>query len=200
MEKTTAKDLDPLTELMEMKLEDRLEAVAQDLQSKTQRFYGIDAHSLASALGISDCEQPGTGENWSFIRYAQIVSAEEHAQMCSPASEVVYLIEDQVESDRFAELLTLSESLDETDDPKFDFLTEAERRILELAIAERDLESHSSNGMNCLAHISVQTNSLENLEFEAVIEDDGSCCILRSPYDKQANKFENLTNCVTDSW
>ena len=200
MGNTTAKDLDPLKQLMAMKLKDRLEAVAEDLQSKTQRYSSIDAQSLASALGISDCERPGSGEDWSFIRYAQILSVEEYAQMCSPASEVVYLIEDQVEPDRFDELLTLSEPLDETDDPKFDFLTEEERKILELAIAEKDLESYSSNGMNCLAHISVQTNSLVNLEFEAVIEDDGSSFILRTPYDKQAGKFEDLSNCVTDSW
>jgi len=184
MGKTTAKDLDPLKQLLAMKLEDRLEAVAHDLQSKTPRYSGIDAHSLASALGISDCERPGSGEDWSFIRYAQIGSVEEHAQMCSPASE----------------LLTLSESLDETDDPKFDFLTEVERKMLEQAIAEKDLESHSSNGMNCLAHIAVQTNNLVNLEFEAVIEDDGSSFILRTPYDKQGKKFEDLTSCVTDSW
>jgi len=200
MGKTTAKDLDPLKQLLAMKLEDRLEAVAHDLQSKTPRYSGIDAHSLASALGISDCERPGSGEDWSFIRYAQIGSVEEHAQMCSPASEVVYLIQDQVKPDRFAELLTLSESLDETDDPKFDFLTEVERKMLEQAIAEKDLESHSSNGMNCLAHIAVQTNNLVNLEFEAVIEDDGSSFILRTPYDKQGKKFEDLTSCVTDSW
>lgn len=200
MGKTTAKVLDPLKQLLAMKLEDRLDAVAQDLQSKTQRFSSIDAHTLASALGISDCKSPGRAEDWSYIRYAQIVSVEEHAQMCSPASEVVYLIEDQLEPDRFAELQTLSEPLDETDDPKFDFLTEAERRVLELAIAEQDLASHSSNGMNCLAHISVQTNSFVHLEFEAVIEDDGSSFILRTPYDKQARKFEDLTNCVTDSW
>ena len=200
MGKTTAKDLDPLKQLLAMKLEDRLEAVAQDLQSKTLRFSGIDAHSLANALGISDCERPGSGEDWSFIRYAQIVSVDEHAQMCSPASEVVYLIEEQVKPDRFAELVMLSEPLDETDDPKFDFLTKGERELLEQAIAEKDLERHSSNGMNCLAHISVQTDSLVNLKFEAVIEDDGSSFILRTPYDKQAGKFEDLTKCVTDSW
>lgn len=200
MKTATAKDFDPLKLLLTMNLEDRLEAVAQDLQSKTQQFSSIDAQSLASALGISDCERPGSGENWSFVRYAQIVSVEEHAQMQSPASEVVYLIEDQVEPDRFAELQTLSEPLDETDNPKFDFLTKGEREMLELAIAEKDLERHSSNGMNCLAHISVQTSGLVDLEFEAVIEDDGSSFILRTPYDKLARKFEDLTNCVTDSW
>jgi hypothetical protein len=200
MGKATAKDVDPLKQLLAMKLEDRLEAVAQDLQSKTERFSSIEARALAGALGISDCERPGSGEDWSFIRYAHIVSVEEHAQMCSPASEAVCLIEDQVKPDRFAVLLTLSEPLDETDDPKFDFLTKDEREMLEQAIAEEDLERHSSNGMNCLAHISVQTDSLVNLKFEAVIEDDGSSFILRTPYDKQAGKFEDLSNCVTDSW
>lgn len=198
--KTMPKDSDPLKQLLAMKPEDRLEAVAQDLQSKTQRYSSIDAHALAGALGISDCELPGSGEHWSFIRYAQIVSVEEHAQMSSPASEIVHLIKDQVHPDRFAELITLSGPLDETDDPNFDFLTNDEREMLEQAIAEKDLAGHSSNGMNCLAHISVQTGSLVYLEFEAVIEDDGSSFILLTPYDKQAGKFEDLTKCVTDSW
>lgn len=194
----TSKDLDPLKKLTAMTLDDRLEAIAVDLQSKEQRYCGIDAQALANALGIDDCKSPGG--DWSFTRYAQIVSVEEHARMCSPASEVVYLIQDQVEPDRFDELLTLSEHLDETDAPTFDFLTKTERKILELAIAEKDLESYASNGINCLAHISVQTNSLVNLEFEAVIEGDGSSLTLRTPYDKQLNKFENLTECLTDSW
>jgi hypothetical protein len=200
MGEATAKDLDPLKQLMAMKLEDRFEAVALDLQSKKLRFSGIDAHSLAGALGISDCEQPGSSDDWAFTRYARIVSVEEHAQMCSPASEVVYAIEDQVAPDRFAELLTLSEPLDETDDPKFDFLTKGERELLEQVIAEKDLERHSSNGMNCLAHFSIQVDARHRLVFEAVIEDDGSSFILRTPYDKQAGKFENLANCVTDRW
>lgn len=200
MAKATVKDLDSMQQLLAMKLEDRLEAVAQDLQSKTQRFSGIDAHSLASALGISDCERPGSGNDWSFIQFAKIVSVEEHAQICDPASEVVYLIKDQVEPDRLVELLTLSEPLDESDDPKFDFFTKAERKMLELAIAKENLERNSSNGMNCLAHISIQANYLINLEFEAVIEDDGSSFILRTPYDKQGKKFEDLTNCVKNCW
>lgn len=127
----TSKDLDPLKKLTAMTLDDRLEAIAVDLQSKEQRYCGIDAQALANALGIDDCKSPGG--DWSFTRYAQIVSVEEHARMCSPASEVVYLIQDQVEPDRFDELLTLSEHLDETDAPTFDFLTKTERKILELA-------------------------------------------------------------------
>lgn len=198
--KTKTKEVDPLKQLLAMKLEERLEAVAKDLQNKMHRFSGIDAHSLASALGISDCERPGTGEDWLFTTYAQIVSVEEHAQMCSPSSEVVYLIEDQVKPDRFTELITLSERLDETGDPKFDFLTKGERETLELAIAKRNLESNLSNGMNCLAHISIKVGTKHRLDFEAVIEDDGSSFILRTPYDEQSGKFQDLTNCVIDNW
>jgi len=102
MGKTSTKDSDPLEQLLAMELEDRLEAVAKDLKSKSQRYACIDAHSLASALGISDCDRPGSGEDWSFIRYAQIVSVEDHAKMSSPASELVYLIEDQVKPFRNA--------------------------------------------------------------------------------------------------
>ena len=198
MEKKSAEDTDPLEVLVAMEMEDRIEAVAQDLRSKMQRFSSIDSHALADALGIEDCRSPGS--DWSFTRYARIVSVEEHAQMFSPASEIVYLIESQVGPDRFAELLKFSEPLDDTEDPKFDFLTKSERQDLETAIAQKELEAHASNGMNCLGHISVQAGGSISLKFEAVIEDDGSSWILHTPYDKQAGKFENLSNCVTESW
>ena len=179
MSKNTARDMDPLKVLMSMKLEDRIKAVAEDLHLKSQRFFSIDANSLAHALGISDCKSPGRIGDWAFTRYAKIITVEEHAPMCSTTSEVVYLIQDQIEPKRFSELKTLSESLDDIDNPKFNFLSDEERHTLELAIAEKNLESNSSNGMNCFAHISVQTDGLENLEFEAILEDDGTSFILR---------------------
>lgn len=191
---------DPLEQLLAMELKDRLDAVVQDLHTNEKRFSSIDAHDLARALGIDDCDHPGSLQNWSFICYARIVSVEEYAGNFSPVSEIVHLIEDQVEPNRFSELLTFSAPLDGTDDPKFDFLTSDERRMLELAIAEDNLEGHCLNGMNCLAHYSINVDHENRLEFEAVVEDDGTSFILRSPYDKREGNFENLTNCVTRSW
>lgn len=69
-----------------------------------------------------------------------------------------------------------------------DFLTKQERELLEDVIMEQQLETNESNGGNCIAHYCV-SNHLVNLRFEAVIEDDGSCIDLRTPYDEREERF-----------
>lgn len=152
----------------------------------------------AGAAAVAAGQVPGNA-GLELAKYRAV--ALRHLDIVEQATERIYLIEDQVDAVRFSELVELSESLDDADEPKFDFLTDDERRKLELAIAEKDLERHSSNGTHCLAHISVETDDSQGiLEFEAVIEDDGTSFQLLTPYDKQAGKFEDLSNCVTDSW
>ena len=137
---------------------------------------------------------------WSFIRYAPIVSVEEHARCNSPASELVYLIEDAVSAERFEELLKQSEQLDDVDDLSFAFLSKGERSRLEQIIAERQLEANESNGMNCIARCSVESESGAVLDFEGDIEDDRACISLRTPYDKRAKRFTDLFRCLTSGW
>ena len=54
--------------------------------------------------------------------------------------------------------------------------------------------------MNSIAPYRVETASGHLLQFEADIEDDGSCIILRTPYDFRNGKFDNLDNCWTDEF
>jgi hypothetical protein len=189
---------DALEELMNLPVDERLEAIAKDLARKRPRFSKISAHDLAEALDVPDHLQPSG--DWSFTRYAEIVSVEEYAEFRSPASEIVYLIRDNVSESRFEELLELSAPLDDDPEPRFDFLTRTERSRLEQTIAEDQLEANSSNGMNCIAHFSVQSSSGQDLRFEATVEDDGCCIELRSPYDCKNGRFVNLDKCITDSW
>ena len=128
------------------------------------------------------------------------VSVEEHARYNSPASELVYLIEGAVTAERFQQLLKHSEPLDESDDPSFAFLTKVERSRLEDAIAEKQMEANESNGMNCIASCSVESASGAVLEFEGDVEDDGACINLRTPYDKRAKRFTDLSRCLTSGW
>jgi hypothetical protein len=153
--RTGADDASSLQTLLALSLDERREAVARDVRRRAPQFSTISAHDLADALDVPEHWRPGN--EWSFTRYAPIVSAEEHARYNSPASELVYLIEDAVSAERFQQLLKDSEPLDDADDPSFAFLTKVERSRLEDAIAEKQMEANESNGMNCIARCSVES-------------------------------------------
>ena len=186
---------DPLKELLSRPLKDRIKAVAKDVKTHKNRFAEIDAFDLAHALEVPQAEQPSG--DWSFISYAEKISCEEYAKYNSPASEIVYLIEDDVPAKRFKELVKKSSKLDEVAAPKFNFLTVHERALLEEAISQEQLENNEDNGQSCIAHYWVGKRS-DNLCFEATVEDDGSCIFLLTPYDKK--EFVDLNNCLTDDW
>jgi hypothetical protein len=184
-----------LRELLSLPEDQRGRAVSLDIRSAAPRYSGVKPHDLAEALGIDDASRPGG--DWTFIRYAKIGSIEEYAQFCTPASEHLYLLSDLVDPERFAQLLEHSDALDASDEPSFAFLTPGEREQLETAIGDKELEAHASNGMNCMARNSVQGSPGVILEFEADIEDDGTCIELRTPYDKAKGLFRDLSGCHT---
>lgn len=179
-------------------MSERRDTVARDVRRRSPRYRDIPAHDLAEALGVPQPERPCS--DWSFTWYAEIVTVEEYARGYSPASELVYLIEDSVDPKRFQRLLELSEPLDDAEAPSFSFLSKEEREALDLAIAEEQLEGSKSNGICCIARCSVNCSSGEELEFEGDIEDDGACIDLRTPYDKRAKRFRDLTRCLTTHW
>jgi len=106
---------------------ERRDAEAKDVHRRAPQFSAIPAHDLADALDVPEHWRPGS--EWSFPRYAPIVSVEGHARYNSPASELVYLIEEAVVAERFQQLLMHSEPVDESDDPSFAFLTKGERDL-----------------------------------------------------------------------
>lgn len=187
-----------LAELLALDMDSRRTAVAKDVRSRSPRYRCIPAHDLADALGIPDSRRPGS--EWSLTRYARMMTVEEYAMYNSPASEVIYMIEDSLDPERLEELIRLSEPLDDVDKPRFSFLTRSERNDIEDAIAERQLEANESNGMCCLGHCSVKSPSGAELQFEGDIEDDGHCITLRTPYDKRAKRFVDLSRCRTSHW
>ena len=187
-----------LAELLALDMDSRRTAVAKDVRSRSPRYRCIPAHDLADALGIPESRRPGS--EWSFTRYARLMTVEEYAQYNSPASEVIYMIEDSLDPERLEELIRLSEPLDDVEKPRFSFLTRSERSSIEDAIAERQLEANESNGMCCLGHCSVKSPSGAELQFEGDIEDDSHFITLRTPYDKRAKRFVDLSRCRTSYW
>jgi hypothetical protein len=152
---------------------------------------------LAKSLVL---RKPGSANRWYFTSYAVKTSIEDYAELNDPASELVYLIQDQVSAERFRALVNDSSGLDQVEKPNFHFLTPEERKLLEEAIGSKQLADNQANGMCCIAHYSVQSVSGYSLSFEADIEDDGACIDLRTPYDYRDGKFLNLNDCMTDSW
>jgi hypothetical protein len=191
---------DKLQKLLDLPIEQRIEVIVKDLVTRDDEFREIDAHDLAKALGVSDSRNPGSAQQWRFTSCGVKQNIEEYAEYNHPPSELVYLIQGKVSAQRFQALLSLSANLDDVEKPDFHFLTPGEREILEEAIGSENLRANQENGMGCIAHYSVQSNSGYALSFEADIEDDGACIYLRTPYDYRDGKFFDLRACVTDSW
>ena len=189
---------DPLSALLAMPLKKRIVAVAEDLQSGTDRFRRIEAFELADALGVPQPESPSSAE-WTFTSYAERETVEELVEKGTDSSEILGLLEPHVGARRFKSLEKAFARLEETDKPSFDFLTAKERSAVEETIAQRQLEANQSNGMNCVASYCVGRGKLA-LWFQAVIEDDGNCYELKTPYDERDGKCLDLTDCVTDGW
>jgi len=187
-----------LAKLLTLDLNGRREAVAKDVRSRSPLYRCIPAHDLAEALGIQEADRPGAG--WSFTRYAPLLTVEEFARHHSTASEVVYMLEGLVKPERFEKLQLLCARAGSVEQPSFSFLTRGERKYIEKAVAEQQLEANESNGMNCLGHCSVTSPGGIKLEFEGIIEDDGRCVTLRTPYDKRAKRFVDLSGCLTSYW
>jgi len=173
MRKKQTKSSNPLQRLLAMPPAERIEAIIKDLVTREDQFRKIEPHDLAEAIGISDAGNPGG--DWTFTQYGVKVPIEEYAELHDLASELVYLIQDKVSSERFEALLNYSSDLDDVEKPGFHFLTPEERELLEEAIGSEELRVNRDNGMCIIAHYSVQTPSGYRLSFEADIEGDGAC-------------------------
>lgn len=187
-----------LTQLLAMSLPGRISAVTQDLSSRQDRYREIEPHALAEALGVPEPRRPG-GEGWGFTAYAEIRSLEDQASEKHPPSELVHALQGKVSAARFAELEMAFAKLDQQEDITFDFLDRKERLLLEEGLARDDLEGRIMNGISSVARYCVPVAN-DNLWFEAVVEDDGACIELRTPYDRRDGKFAKLENCVTQEW
>lgn len=179
--------------LLKLSIAKRREMIANDLKKKKPEFSNIPPHDLADALGVPDSRRPINGE-WYFEWYTERISLEDYVNYNDPISVLIYEIEEMVSESRFSELILETGKLDDTSKICLDFLTKRERKLLESVIATWQLEGH----MNCVAHYKIEVASGQSLNFEAFIEDDGSCCSLLTPYDYDAGKFVNFDDCITE--
>ena len=70
-----------------------------------------------------------------------------------------------------------------------------EKNVIVEVLYEDELE-----GGNVIARTSVKGTEGNELMFEGLIEDDGDCIDLLTPYDRRDGDFVNLDKCIYDMW
>ncbi|MCP5143203.1 MAG: hypothetical protein H6978_00100 [Gammaproteobacteria bacterium] len=170
-----------LQRLQKMELNDRINTVARDLETRRDVYRGLGAEILAKLLGITDTYQLGDG--WSFWQERETMSISEYLRNYFPSSEVVYLIERKVPRERFEQLVALTEKWDDQSSPDISILTQQEQALLEQAISDQLTEGSYNNGLGGRATYTVTPMEGPTLEFVVFVEDDGTGGTLWSPYD-----------------
>lgn len=172
--------LQALQALLAMTLPERIAAVIADLESRTDRFACVEAHELAEALGIEDAWAPGG--DWSFERRADDLSLEEYAQRHSTASEMLdWLSPTEL---RAKTLAKRAAEFDAGDLEDFGFLSREERATIKRAIDRLLLDWNWGNGRECYATFALGGEDIKApMYFEGLMEDDGVCHSLRTPYE-----------------
>jgi hypothetical protein len=173
-----------MNELKSLPLVERIKCVADDIDSRNDRFPPQPAHELAELLHVPCPEQPDG--NWEFTSYVERCSAEE---ILDSGAGVEPLKEISTQ-DRYECLCSALDS-GELD---CSLLTPEERNCIEGADMERRL--HNLDTPTVIAHFTVPTPDGRELGFEGLIEDDGTCIDLLGPYDDREGRFRDLSDCL----
>lgn len=187
-----------LEKLLSMSLPERIAAVEDDVSSRRDEYASIAPHDLADALGVQQPERPADG--WGFATYAEVQSVEEQADQKGSSEGFLDLLKGKVSVACYNDLGSKFAEIEESQKWDFSFLNKKERKIIEQALAKKDVEQNQSNGMNCIASYTVEGGNGEVLEFEGLIEDDGVCGDLKTPYDEREGRFHDFSNCVIADW
>ena len=186
--KTRAAIPDPLDTLLVMPLRERIAAVASDVKSGDDRFFGIDAFDLADALEVPEPEQPSS-DDWTFKPYyADCLTLEEYFEN-SGETEILDMLLGWADEVRAAVLKDAFARLDQDiSRPSFNFLTIGERAYVDARILELTLKANEDDGLYRLATYTVKDGWIE-LNFEAEVNQAGVTVHLRTPYDQRDGLF-----------
>ena len=178
-----------LQKLQDMPLADRIAAVAADVDSKQNEFRSIDAEELASLLGIEDVAHPG--DDWNFGWFILRVPVDDILDQWDEET-IVELLQSQLTLERYKELCSKIDLQQEDNAKVLEFLTEDEKRKIEEHYMEWQAEHPDS--ACCSADISIEAPHGKTLTFQALIEDDGACIELKTPYDERDGKFTDYSD------
>jgi len=167
---------------LDLHLPERIAAEEADVLTKADTFRLITTHDLAEALEVPNPWIPSSGF-WTFAKSVETPSVEQAlADGLLSAEEVGETLDRRELSDERFEILSRKVGeLDERRRKTTRFLTPDERALLDNEIFGKCAESEGH--CTVLADYTVKTATGDGLSFEGVIEDDGSCIDLSTPYD-----------------
>jgi hypothetical protein len=187
-----------LSKLRKMPLAERIAAVAADLKSKRDEYRTIDAHELASLLGIDDAYRPGAADHWRMVGFVPRLTVREILLQWN-----IEFIPDLLQShvaakrcDEIAEKIEMLHQKGKLERGSLNFLTKAEKRNIENLYMKKEMKSNGPTRV--LAFYTVKAPHRQKLTFEALIEDDGACVDLKTPYDKRDGKFTDYSYCLIE--
>ncbi len=181
-----------IADLRALEVQDRINTVYKDIQSRKDLYREIEPHLLAELLGIYDADNPGS--DWLKMKIAERQIIE---RAISDNPENFLLIErlvDKVSPDRQKILENLLETFEDTNTGNLSLLLPEEVEILE-RFKQEDVLYYS---VNVIAQFSIKTENGSIMKFEGFIEDDGACIHLLTPYDERDGRFFNLTDCLIE--
>jgi hypothetical protein len=185
-------------DLAKRSLEDRIEAVLEDVKSGADVYRAIPPHQLAELLGINDADEPGGEDGWSFIKYIPREPLADYLERVQCGSEIFDCLKGKVGERRLATIKKLGDEFDKTGKFDLSLLLKKEVYMIEEAIQAHELDQ--LGGGTVIAQRYIKGSHGRWLRFEAFIEDDGRCVDLKTPYDKRDGNFTDLTDCMTEEY
>ncbi len=193
-------------ELLELSLNEIIEALALDLESGSDRYRCLTPHVLASLLEVDAYQPDGT---WSGVRFVPRLSvAELMDEKGSEPEFLVEFLEKRVNDERY-KVLEKNFSFSNgkafgspgRDDKAIQAEFLAELKDEESAIIETEIQKKEFNdlsGGTSLCRYSVTSKGGYEIQFEGFVECDGSCIELSGPYDIRDDGLSDFTDCLTD--
>lgn len=155
-------------------VQERIDRVADDLQSGQRRYRFIETETLATLLEL-DLHDPG---GWARTFLARPAKLEESGS-AHPCAGNLGLLEGRIPDERFALLSAEAELIQATEAGPDLRLTPAEREQLQEAYAE----AHPRGSEVTLARTALRSRSGFDLEFEVAIGAGGEVFQAWSPYE-----------------
>ena len=194
----------PLDVLLSKPLDDRIEAIWQDVSSRKDIFREIDFFDLVDALKVPLEDLRGSEWlNWGCFVYQFRLTLEDYIKEYDVSlGDLLDELKDSFEVERFSRLKILTLETQETSVPSFSFLSKDERVLiteqLEKKLFENDFDEYSEN----VNFYSLTTESGGELEFQ--VADNGyEWYNTGTPYEQRDGLFIKLDKevifyCVND--
>ena len=165
-------------------IQDRIDVVAADFESKNNRFAPIDGWTLGELLGIN-FEDVGGGRIFGGIILAQRRGAQ------FPFAENLELLEPHITDERYAQLTRQAAKRTDASKQRDLRLTVEEKELLEEAYGK----AHSSQEGVQTAYETLQSSSGVELDFEVVFDADGP---IRACSFTKTDSTQRTTSCLIE--